>query len=779
MLLDLSTIFFYLVFIFLWFKDNLSPLKKIQISCLLPLVVFMICLGLRLWISLRSGRLKIKPKIKNNRTLFAVIILILAAVVLRLPYIINHNGLMSSDDAVPALMGKHIAEGNLPPVYYYGQLYMGSVSEHFYAFFFFIFGYSILILKLSTLLFFLGFLSLQFIFLKNVFSFNFAAIVSIFYCLPFGFIYRVSFDNTGAYGLVLLLGTAVLYTSYLIFFRDRKDLVFLLGLLFGISFWAHQISICFILTSLVLFVTKFKFQIKKYIQLAAFSAIGCFPVFILEVYWKFPLIRFLTSGSGQFSPGEKIGRFIRLSASLLSLNASFLKYILIFLVVLGSVLPIVMIIKSKKFHPAVIFSLFFLVFFFIYIFSGFSSIEVIRYLFPLYFCLPVLLFLPFKYLKQKIRYVGMIGLMVIVVGMFNFPQILSNIAGVKESHQRLNTVIELMRKTDVEYWRGYYWTSYLITAVSGEELIVDSLTVNRYFPYRLYYSNWSEKENFIFLRRDGREGQFAEQLINLLSSMGIGFDKKEDPEYLLVYNIPVPVYPQILSDSVPKRIPEILLTKITESGGHLILSFTIKGNQDLSGFRIRAGVEGYCEILRRIPSEAGKIQMKIPYSSIAPLTIFYTIEYKGMSSKEAINRVEYIPLHRPQRKKIVQLEGFGPNIKQEELVGTACGKEIKFELNRLKKELYILRLSLFSPFEFSHPYWYGDFTQKITVSINNQVSFQGELADGNNLIDIELDGTQLKKNGSILTCQFKYHYPFNFIPYWQTSVLLKSIDYVK
>jgi hypothetical protein len=267
--------------------------------------------------------------------------------------------------------------------------------------------------------------------------------------------------------------------------------------------------------------------------------------------------------------------------------------------------------------------------------------------------------------------------------------------------------------------------------------------------------------------------------MDLLDFMEIKFDIKEDQEYLLVYNIPVTVYPQILTDPVPQKVPEILLSKITESGGNLIMYFRIKGQQDLSDYRIRAGVEGYCESFRRIPSEAEQFQVKIPFASINPMTVFYGIEYKGLSSEKTKYTVEYIPHRRPPKKRIVPLEGFGPNIKQEGQIVTACGKEIKFELNRLTNRPYILRLSLYSPFEFSHPYWYGDFSQSVTVSINDRIMFEQQLAEQNNIVDIKLDGSQLKKNGSILTCRFKYHYPFPFVPYWKTSVLLNSIEYVK
>ena len=77
--------------------------------------------------------------------------------------------MMNSDDGIAALMGKHISDGRLPPICFYGQQYMGSFPSHVYALFFKVFGYSIFVLKLATLLGFLGFIALIFL-LLSIFS---------------------------------------------------------------------------------------------------------------------------------------------------------------------------------------------------------------------------------------------------------------------------------------------------------------------------------------------------------------------------------------------------------------------------------------------------------------------------------------------------------------------------------------------------------------------------------------------------------------------------------
>ena len=89
-------------------------------------------------------------------------------------------------------MGKHIAEGKMPPICFYGQNYVGSLASHAYALFFLVFGYSIPALKIATLSFYLGFIVIQFLLLKDVFSFPFAFVYVPLLRLPFGQLLLVS-----------------------------------------------------------------------------------------------------------------------------------------------------------------------------------------------------------------------------------------------------------------------------------------------------------------------------------------------------------------------------------------------------------------------------------------------------------------------------------------------------------------------------------------------------------------------------------------------------------
>jgi len=164
--------FFYIVFVVLWFKDNFAPLRNLPVHYLFALIPWLGLTVFRLYPGVRRSKVLAARKLPKETAAFVLVLLL--AIVLRIPFLASPSGLMTSDDAVPALMGKHIAEGKTPPVCYYGGLYLGSLSSHYYALAFKVFGYSVFVLKCATLLVFLGFMVVQFVFLKAVFSFSLA-----------------------------------------------------------------------------------------------------------------------------------------------------------------------------------------------------------------------------------------------------------------------------------------------------------------------------------------------------------------------------------------------------------------------------------------------------------------------------------------------------------------------------------------------------------------------------------------------------------------------------
>lgn len=156
---------FYTAFIFLWFKDHLPVLEKLRISYLVPLIPLLIVTLLRitLWII----RKKPKLSLRWSRDLTLIVLLVLLAVSIRIPFFTYYSGILNSDDAMPLLQGKHMAEGESPAVYYYGQTRIGSLPFHLYALLFKLFGYSVFLGIMAYFLPFLGFIIIQYFFSRT------------------------------------------------------------------------------------------------------------------------------------------------------------------------------------------------------------------------------------------------------------------------------------------------------------------------------------------------------------------------------------------------------------------------------------------------------------------------------------------------------------------------------------------------------------------------------------------------------------------------------------
>ena len=136
-ILKILTWIFYLFFIFLWFKGNIPALSGIRIG--LSTALFPLALLLLVRIVMYCLKKRIIPPFKIDRKWIGLAVILLLAICFRIPFLSHSFGLVSSDVAIPCLMGKHIAQAGQPPVYYYGQLYLGSLASHFYALVFFLF----------------------------------------------------------------------------------------------------------------------------------------------------------------------------------------------------------------------------------------------------------------------------------------------------------------------------------------------------------------------------------------------------------------------------------------------------------------------------------------------------------------------------------------------------------------------------------------------------------------------------------------------------------------
>jgi len=588
----------------------------------------------------------------------------------------------------------------------------------------------------------------------------------------------MSFDVGSGFPFVVLMGVLIFYLTYLIHYNNREKYLPFLGFLMGLALWTHQITVSIILTSLIFIIIKLRLQWKKYLSLILYACLGSSPLLLNEIYYKFPLIRFLFLYGTEIQNPNKLKSTREITLSLLSHETNFLNYFILILIFAGVFALLYLSLKKRRFLPVNIYLLYSVLFFIIYILSGFSNTTVPRYLYPFYIALPVLISSVFYLLKPKIKYISLLALFLIVF-LFNEAKTTHSLfLTTKNEHSQLSLIISAMEETHHKYWIGNYWTAYLITSLTKENLIVASYTVTRYHPYQLLFYNESPDTNWVFFGDDQKRR--AEKLISVIHNLNIKANIREFERGRLIYDIDGEVYPSFfVMQNLPDKVPELVLEKIEESKGFLVLSFKTKGMATRFGFRVHTEIEGFSSAVRLTASDGEETKIKIPFPEEKTFPIKYYLEFKGMTLRSTFRKFNYTPSPRvlkTRRKKIVSLFGFGPRLDFMDKKRILCGKKVRIEINSGMKKKTKIHLYLFSHFEFKDLSWYGDYRQQVSVFVNKQFLGKKELNDGENVLTIDLKKIRAKKKSNILELEFKYCLPLRNYDSWRTSALLEKIE---
>lgn len=773
-------IVFYLFFVMLWFKGNFPALRPLALSPLLALIPLIIISAWKLFLRSRPEMIRV-PRIRlriERRTLLALSIILGFAFLLRLPYLSNHYGLLNSDAVIFCLEGKHIAEGKAAPICSYGQLYLGTLPSHFFALIFKLFGYSTFIFKFSTFLLYIAFVIFHFFFLQNFFPFTFALIVSLFYFLPLGYFVPVSMDGDFIFPFLFLLGLIVIYLAFQIATNKREQYVAWVGFLAGLIFWTNALSVYFVATAIFLIFLAYKFKLKIYLKLFFSFLIGFFPQILLEINYGFFLTRFL-SGKPAFNL-EKIKKTLDLLASLITFSPKPARLFLVYFLFLGFVALIIYCLKTRQFMILNIYVSYVVFFFVLYFSSVHSDVYFVRYLYPLLFVTPLLFLSIFLFIKGKAKYFLMAVFIIFVLANFEATPQLSYFQAVKEYHLTLKKIASFLEESGQRYWRGDFWTSYLLTAITGERVVIASTSLRRYYPYELeYFNNYDGKENFIFLRGEGsEERRSARTLLKYLEALGVKYEKKEIGDCWLIYNIEADVAKII---EPPTCIPRISSPEIEIKDGFLRLHFkNLSPGDDNVAFSINAEIPSFSKIKASFSPKDKDIICEIAFPPQPQFKVIYYLDYWGTKIPETYGEVDFTlsgaEAKASPRPLLVYLYGLGAQVNYENKNLLVCEKEVRFELNEKPMPENTISIVLYSPFKFSQLYWYGYYFQEVDVLLNGEPLFRRRLNEGKNVLALTYKDGLWNERNNIITLRFKYHFRFGFTPRWNTAALLEKIE---
>jgi hypothetical protein len=183
---------------------------------------------------LHRRRLAASPR--GLLTFFAVLSLLALT---RLPHLLYPLAWMNSDRSVTLLMARHIAEGASRPVYFYGQLYHGSLDAYLYSLVYRFVPSLPLSAAIANLVLFSLFVWIGAALIRRISGSSSRFYPLLFLSLPLTAASFLSMDYLRGIPLIAFLQTALMYLVFEIVFESRER-PFLLGAVSGLLLWVYQ-----------------------------------------------------------------------------------------------------------------------------------------------------------------------------------------------------------------------------------------------------------------------------------------------------------------------------------------------------------------------------------------------------------------------------------------------------------------------------------------------------------------------------------------------------------
>ena len=159
----------------------------------------------------------------------------------------------NSDEAVVALMARHILQGERP-IFFYGQAYLGSLDAWLVAAGFKLFGQQVWVIRLVQGLLYLGTVATAYLLARRVYPGSrwIARAGVLLLAAPTVTVTLYTTASLGGYGETLLIGNLLLLLALTVHAgRDRPAHWLALGLLSGLGFWAFGLILVYLMPVLI------------------------------------------------------------------------------------------------------------------------------------------------------------------------------------------------------------------------------------------------------------------------------------------------------------------------------------------------------------------------------------------------------------------------------------------------------------------------------------------------------------------------------------------------
>jgi hypothetical protein len=153
------------------------------------------------------------------------------------------------------------------------------------------------------------------------------------------------------------------------------------------------------------------------------------------------------------------------------------------------------------------------------------------------------------------------------------------------------------------------------------------------------------------------------------------------------------------------------------------------------------------------------------------------LDYQALRIPSSVRKISCSPSGQeegPRPEPVVFLRGVSQKVRLFGRDVRFCEKEVRFEVNAPPGKKATVRLSLYSPFDFSNLYWYGDHTQQVRIILDNGRVLERPLSDGANSLTFDLDPRGLGGGPAAVELQFRYQLLFDFANLRKTAALLEN-----
>jgi 4-amino-4-deoxy-L-arabinose transferase-like glycosyltransferase len=193
----------------------------------------------------------------------------------------------NSDEAIVALMARHITQG-ARPVFFYGQAYMGSLDAWLVAGMYRLIGEGVLAVRAVQVALYLLYMASVYALALRWFAERRVAVIAVLLtALPPVLVTTYTTASLGGYGESLLFGNAILWLGWAVTYGGSEDdwrYWAALGLVGGVAFWTLAIAGVYLLPVALLGLMRFRWRRwPLYLLAAATFLVGCSPWWLYNI----------------------------------------------------------------------------------------------------------------------------------------------------------------------------------------------------------------------------------------------------------------------------------------------------------------------------------------------------------------------------------------------------------------------------------------------------------------------------------------------------------------